>query len=107
MKILLTNDDGIRAPGIIALHKSLRGLGELIVIAPKTIQSAMSHGITYTTPLMTEQVEITEGMSGISPRYVINRLSAVLAEDGVTAITPIDIIRSKIMSIIYKVEIDN
>jgi serine protein kinase len=35
-----------------------------------------------------------EGMSGISPRYVINRLSAVLAEDGVTAITPIDIIRS-------------
>jgi 5'-nucleotidase len=66
VKILLTNDDGILAPGIIALHKSLQGLGELVVIAPKTVQSAMSHGITYTTPLMTEYVQITPDMSGIS-----------------------------------------
>jgi len=35
-----------------------------------------------------------EGMGGISPRYVINRLSSILAEEGVTAITPIDVIRS-------------
>ena len=66
MKILLTNDDGIRAPGIIALHKALQGLGELLVIAPKTGQSAMSHGITYTDPLMTEQIEIVKEMSGVS-----------------------------------------
>ena len=66
MKILLTNDDGIRAPGIIALHKALQGLGELFVIAPKTGQSAMSHGITYTDPLMTEQIEIVKEMSGVS-----------------------------------------
>jgi len=64
MRILLTNDDGIRAPGIIALHKALEGLGELIVIAPETVQSATSHGITYTKPLMTQYVDVTEGMSG-------------------------------------------
>jgi len=66
MRILLTNDDGIRAPGIIALHTALQGLGELIVIAPKTVQSAMSHGITYTAPLMTQRVEVTDEMSGFA-----------------------------------------
>ncbi len=64
MRILLTNDDGIRAPGIIALYNALQGLGELVVIAPETIQSATSHGITYTKPLMTQKVDVTESMSG-------------------------------------------
>ncbi|MBC8523406.1 5'/3'-nucleotidase SurE [PVC group bacterium] len=66
MRILLTNDDGIRAPGIISLHEALKGIGELVVIAPETVQSAMSHGITYTTPLMTQQVDVIDGMSGIA-----------------------------------------
>ncbi|MGY8753216.1 MAG: 5'/3'-nucleotidase SurE [Phycisphaerales bacterium] len=66
MKILVTNDDGIGAPGIIALHKALEGLGELVVFAPKTVQSATSHGITYNKPLMTQQVDVTESMSGIA-----------------------------------------
>lgn len=35
-----------------------------------------------------------EGMGGISPRYIINRISSILAESGTTCITPIDIIRS-------------
>ena len=35
-----------------------------------------------------------EGMSGISPRYIINRISSILSENGTTCITPIDIIRS-------------
>ena len=60
MRILLTNDDGIRAPGIVALHTALEGLGELVVIAPETVQSATSHGITYTKPLMTQHVEVTK-----------------------------------------------
>jgi 5'-nucleotidase len=66
MKILLTNDDGIRAPGIIALHKALAGLGELVVFAPETVQSATSHGITYSTPLMAQKVQVTENMSGVA-----------------------------------------
>ncbi len=36
----------------------------------------------------------TEGMSGVSPRYVINRISSTLAQEGVSCITPIDVIRS-------------
>ena len=66
MKILLTNDDGIRAPGILALYNALQGLGEMFVIAPQTVQSAMSHGITYTSPLMTQRVEVAGTMSGIA-----------------------------------------
>lgn len=70
MRILLTNDDGIRAPGILALfdaiadrhgrHRGpLLGAGtDILTIAPKTVQSATSHGVTFHTPLMTEDVEL-------------------------------------------------
>ncbi len=64
MRILLTNDDGIRAPGIVSLHHALQGLGEIEVYAPETVQSAMSHGVTYTKPLMTQHVEVTKEMHG-------------------------------------------
>ncbi len=64
MRILLTNDDGIMAPGIKALYRALEGLGELVVFAPKTVQSATSHGITYTEPLMVQDVEMLPGIKG-------------------------------------------
>jgi len=66
MRILLTNDDGIMAPGIRALYKAIQGLGEIVVIAPKTVQSATSHGITYTEPLMVTEVEMMPGVRGIA-----------------------------------------
>lgn len=66
MRILLTNDDGIMAPGIRALYKAIESLGELVVIAPKTVQSATSHGITYSEPLMVEEVEMMPGVQGIA-----------------------------------------
>ncbi|MBO6513038.1 MAG: 5'/3'-nucleotidase SurE [Phycisphaerales bacterium] len=59
MNILLTNDDGIHAPGIAALHNALNDyshhdgpLGNIFTVAPAAPQSATSHGITYHTPLM-------------------------------------------------------
>ena len=64
MRILLTNDDGIRAPGIIALHKALEGLGELVPIAPLTVQSATGHGITYHDPLFVEHIDVTDTFGG-------------------------------------------
>ena len=64
MRILLTNDDGIHAPGFAALHSALSGLGELVPIAPLTVQSATSHGITYHDPLFVEEVEVAAGFSG-------------------------------------------
>ncbi|MDA0803710.1 MAG: 5'/3'-nucleotidase SurE [Planctomycetota bacterium] len=52
MRILLTNDDGIHAPGIATLHRAIRGLGSIDVVAPKDVQSATGHGITFHRPLM-------------------------------------------------------
>jgi 5'-nucleotidase len=46
MRILLSNDDGIEAPGLAALERSLLGLGELWVVAPADPQSAKSHALT-------------------------------------------------------------
>ena len=56
MLILLTNDDGIYAPGLAALERQLRRLGEVYVIAPATEQSGVSHSITYLTPLIVKEV---------------------------------------------------
>lgn len=58
MRILLTNDDGIMAPGIEALSGAIRSLGEVTVVAPATTQSAESHGITFHRPLMTREVKL-------------------------------------------------
>ncbi|HVZ94443.1 MAG TPA: 5'/3'-nucleotidase SurE [Phycisphaerales bacterium] len=75
MKILLTNDDGIHAPGIEALFHALVDaagdlggpIGEVVwPVAPLEVQSAMSHGITFHTPLMTAQEVISPTMSGVS-----------------------------------------
>lgn len=66
MKILLTNDDGITAPGLRALHTALSGLGEVTVVAPATVQSATSHGVTFHTPLMASEVAMDDGSTGFS-----------------------------------------
>jgi 5'-nucleotidase len=64
MLILLTNDDGIRAPGILAMYRELVTLGDVHVVAPETVQSATGHGITLTAPLLTQQVTIENGFTG-------------------------------------------
>jgi len=66
MRILLTNDDGINAPGIKAMWRELIKLGEVIVVAPETVQSATGHGITIATPLLTSEVEEPDGYKGIA-----------------------------------------
>ncbi|PQO40892.1 5'/3'-nucleotidase SurE [Blastopirellula marina] len=56
MKILLANDDGIYAPGLAAMEKALRSLGEVTVIAPATEQSGVGHSITFLSPLVCKEV---------------------------------------------------
>ena len=56
MRILLTNDDGIYAPGLAAMERQLRQLGDVTVAAPLTEQSGVGHAITYLTPLMAREV---------------------------------------------------
>jgi 5'-nucleotidase len=66
MLILLTNDDGIHAPGIVAMYKALTKLGEVHVIATETVQSATGHGITLATPVMTSKVKVQDTFTGIA-----------------------------------------
>ena len=66
MLILLTNDDGIRAPGLVAMYRELTRLGEVHVVAPETVQSATGHGITLSTPLLTSRVTVEETFTGIA-----------------------------------------
>ena len=56
MQILLTNDDGVFAPGLAALERVLRGLGDVQVAAPSTEQSGVGHAITFITPLTAKEV---------------------------------------------------
>jgi 5'-nucleotidase len=56
VRILLTNDDGIYAPGLRALRLELQKLGEVTVVAPASEQSAVGHSITLLTPLLVQEV---------------------------------------------------
>lgn len=56
MQILLTNDDGIYAPGLEALSRALTRLGNVDVVAPMVEQSGVSHSITYLEPLIVYDV---------------------------------------------------
>jgi 5'-nucleotidase len=69
MRILLTNDDGILAPGIAAMHEALgtlRERPEILTIAPLTVQSATGHGVTFKEPLMVRDEPVREGVTGIA-----------------------------------------
>ena len=55
--ILLSNDDGVRAPGIQALADALTGVADLVIAAPDRERSAAAHAISLDHPLRAEQVE--------------------------------------------------
>lgn len=63
MKILISNDDGYQAPGIIALHAALRDIADVEVVAPEHNNSAKSNALTLHQPLYVHQ-----GPAGI--RYI-------------------------------------
>jgi 5'-nucleotidase len=56
MKVLLTNDDGIFAPGLGALRDAFEGVFDVSIVAPDREQSATGHGITVHRPLRAEEV---------------------------------------------------
>lgn len=66
MHILLTNDDGILAPGLAALYRELRKLGEVSVAAPEAVQSAAAHAITINAPLTANRVHVHKEFHGWS-----------------------------------------
>lgn len=66
MRILITNDDGILAPGIEALYRAVADLGEIHVVAPETTQSAMGHAITVQSPMSVRRVHVNNVFHGWS-----------------------------------------
>lgn len=56
--ILVTNDDGITAPGLRTLITIMHNIGDVIVVAPDSPQSAMGHAITINSTLQIEKVDI-------------------------------------------------
>ncbi len=56
--ILVTNDDGITAPGLHALVDAVKDLGQIFVVAPDSPQSGMGHAITINQPLRMDKVEV-------------------------------------------------
>lgn len=61
--ILVTNDDGIVAPGIRALIEVMKEIGEVVVVAPNSPQSAMGHAITINNTLKLEQVHLDKDLA--------------------------------------------
>lgn len=55
--ILVTNDDGITAPGVKALISAMKPLGDIVVVAPDSPQSAMGHAITVNSTLYIEKLD--------------------------------------------------
>lgn len=83
MKILLTNDDGIYAEGIQALHKTLARIADVTVVAPDIERSAVSHGITLAHPIWFKKVRRNKkffgyGISGTPADCVKFGVSVVL-----------------------------
>jgi 5'-nucleotidase len=66
MQILLTNDDGIFAPGLAAIYKKLVKLGDVTVVAPADSQSGASHSVTFHHPLVCDKVDIKGQFTGFS-----------------------------------------
>jgi len=64
MRILATNDDGILAPGLLAMRRALADLGEVTVVAPTTAQSAVGHGITLVDPIRCHRMDLGDGCAG-------------------------------------------
>ena len=60
--ILVTNDDGIAAPGIHKLISIAQEIGDVIVVAPDSPQSGMGHAITLAEPLRLQKVDIFPGV---------------------------------------------
>lgn len=84
--ILVTNDDGVTSPGLMALADALRAVGRVTVIAPDSNRSAIGRGITIHNPLHLEEVTLADG----SPAY---------ATDG----TPVDCVRFAVSGVLDSV----
>jgi 5'-nucleotidase len=64
-RILVSNDDGVRAPGIAAVAQILQAIGDVVVIAPADNQSARGHALTTGQPIAREELRLPNGLDAI------------------------------------------
>ena len=83
-RILVTNDDGIRAPGILALVQALQTLGEITVVAPSENQTGKGHSIIIGDPILVDQATV----AGALRAYSVVGPPATCVKIGVGALMP-------------------
>jgi 5'-nucleotidase len=90
MNVLLTNDDGIYAPGLWAVYRRLRHRHRVIVVAPDRERSAVGHAITLHRPLRAGRVEVNGGYRG----YAVSGFPADCVKFGLLEIAaePVDLV---------------
>ena len=65
-RILITNDDGVRAPGIAIVAQTLQAIGQVIIVAPAENQSGKGHSIVTTEPIFQADLTLPNGLKAIS-----------------------------------------
>ena len=65
-RILVTNDDGVRAPGILAVAQALQAMGEVTIVAPAANQSGKGHSITIDDPIYVDAVTLAGDLPATS-----------------------------------------
>ncbi len=64
--ILVTNDDGVTAPGLLALAREMRNLGQVTILAPDKNWSASGHVKTMHRPLRVKEVQLEDGITALA-----------------------------------------
>ncbi len=90
--ILVTNDDGVYAPGIRALHEAVRSLGRAVIVAPERDNSAVSHALTMNRPLrvfeLEENIHTIDGTPTDCVTIAVNKVFAAKPDLLVSGINP-------------------
>jgi 5'-nucleotidase len=83
-RILITNDDGVRAPGILAVAQALTSFGEVTIVAPAENQSGKGHSISITDPIFADPVTLP----GDLPATALTATPASCVKVAVEALMP-------------------
>lgn len=62
----MTNDDGVRAPGLQAVAEALKSVGEVTIVAPAENQSGKGHSLSITDPVYVDQVSLPGGLQALA-----------------------------------------
>jgi 5'-nucleotidase len=81
MVILVTNDDGVHSPGLIALFKAMKEIGDAYIVAPDRERSAVGHSLTLHRPLKVEQMrDHVYSINGTPTDAVVVGVSKILPQ---------------------------